>query len=179
VIRQGFDRSRWIFVIIIAFGANLAHPLHGEPRNIFSVAFKRLQALGLPLQKVSPYFRSAAWPPSDQPWYVNGVALLDAPAEWDAGQVLSCLHQVEAEMGRVRAARNAARVLDLDLLDFNGLVRRQPGDWPVLPHPRLQDRAFVLLPLRELLPDWRHPVSGEDLATLIAALPADQTAEPL
>ena len=68
--------------------------------------------------------------------------------------------------------------LDLDLLDFRGHVT-SAGEVPQLPHPRLRERAFVLLPLREVAPDWRHPVSGQGLAELIAALSPDQTAEVL
>lgn len=164
-------------MILIAFGANLPHPVHGEPQKIFSIAFARLQVLGLRVGRISSHYRSAPWPPSDQPWYVNGVALVDAPQTWDAGRVLSCLHQVEEEMGRVRAQANAARVLDLDLLDFEEQIAQGEDAWPVLPHPRLQDRAFVLLPLQEILPAWRHPVTGETLAAMIGALGDDQVAE--
>lgn len=114
-------------------------------------------------------------PPSDQPWYVNGVAAVqtDVPA----AELLGLLHRVEAEFGRVRSVPNAARPLDLDLLDYAGRV--DPVGPPVLPHPRLTDRAFVLLPLAEVAPDWRHPASGVPLAALIAALPADHGLVPL
>jgi 2-amino-4-hydroxy-6-hydroxymethyldihydropteridine diphosphokinase len=68
---------------------------------------------------------------------------------------------------------NAARVLDLDLLDCRGEVRAGP-DAPILPHPRLQDRAFVLMPLGDIAPHWRHPVSRRGVAELLAALPPGQ-----
>jgi 2-amino-4-hydroxy-6-hydroxymethyldihydropteridine diphosphokinase len=70
--------------------------------------------------------------------------------------------------GRTITRRNAPRTLDLDLLDYNGLVE---AGAPILPHPRLQERAFVLVPLLDVAPDWRHPVSGLSVSTLIAALP--------
>jgi 2-amino-4-hydroxy-6-hydroxymethyldihydropteridine diphosphokinase len=78
----------------------------------------------------------------------------------------------------MRGEPNAARVLDLDLLDYESRVSA-PGEEPVLPHPRLRGRAFVLLPLSDLAPDWRHPATGETVAALIAALPRDQVAQPL
>jgi 2-amino-4-hydroxy-6-hydroxymethyldihydropteridine diphosphokinase len=85
--------------------------------------------------------------------------------------LLNVLHAVEASFGRRRIAgpeqKNAPRTLDLDLIDYNGLV--QPGP-PELPHPRMAQRAFVLLPLREVAPDWKHPKSGRSIAELIAAL---------
>lgn len=73
--------------------------------------------------------------------------------------------------GRVRSARNAPRTLDLDILDYNGTVQSGP---PELPHPRLHDRAFVLIPLRDVAPGWRHPVSGKPLDELIAGLSATE-----
>jgi 2-amino-4-hydroxy-6-hydroxymethyldihydropteridine diphosphokinase len=85
---------------------------------------------------------------------------------------LATLHKIERRFGRVRAERNAARVLDLDLLDFAGMV--SDATELALPHPRLHERAFVLLPLSELCPDWIHPVSGMAVQDLIAMLSADQ-----
>jgi 2-amino-4-hydroxy-6-hydroxymethyldihydropteridine diphosphokinase len=115
-------------------------------------------------------------PISDQPWYVNGVAELRT----DLGpqQLLSELHAVERLFGRERRERNEARVLDLDLLAYGNLVRPGPEP-PILPHPRLAERAFVLLPLCDLMPQWRHPVDGRSLNEMIAALPSDQIARPL
>jgi 2-amino-4-hydroxy-6-hydroxymethyldihydropteridine diphosphokinase len=95
-----------------------------------------------------------------------------------AGALLGLLHEVEQEFGRVRSVANAPRVLDLDLIDWQGAVS-PAGAWPVLPHPRLQDRAFVLLPLQELAPGWRHPQNGAPIAALVADLPPDQRTEPL
>ncbi len=78
------------------------------------------------------------------------------------------LHEVEREFGRVRDVRNAPRTLDLDLLDYDGRVEGGP---PVLPHPRIEQRAFVLVPLADVAPLWKHPVSGRNVRALIDALP--------
>ena len=78
------------------------------------------------------------------------------------------LHAIEAEAGRVRGAPDAARTLDLDLLAMDGLVMATPR--LVLPHPRLQDRAFVLAPLQDIRPDWTHPVLHLSVATMLAAV---------
>lgn len=80
--------------------------------------------------------------------------------------LLALLHDVEAIFGRVRRERWEARVLDLDLIDYRGR-QSLTGESPILPHPRLQERLFVLLPLQEIAPDWRHPVTGMDLPTLL------------
>ena len=71
-----------------------------------------------------------------------------------------------------------ARVIDLDLLIFGETVSG-PGEYPILPHPRLAERAFVVLPLAELAPDWRHPRTGQSLAEMVRTLPANQQAEPI
>ena len=84
-------------------------------------------------------------------------------------QLLAVLHAMEAARGRVRGVPDAARTLDLDIIDMGGLLRDSPD--PVLPHPRAHLRAFVLLPLRDVAPDWVHPRSGASIAALIAALP--------
>ena len=78
------------------------------------------------------------------------------------------LHGVETDFGRLRSAPNAPRTLDIDLLDYDGLVMT---DGVVLPHPRLAERSFVLAPLAEIAPDWRHPVTGLGAGELLAALP--------
>lgn len=162
--------------IYVALGANLPHPTLGEPRAVLEAALRALARRGVAVRRRSRWYASAPVPASDQPWFVNGVAEVESPLA--AAGLLALLHEVEAGFGRVRTVANAARVLDLDLIDWRGAVSR-PGDSPVLPHPRLQQRAFVLLPLQELAPDWRHPASGTPIAELVAALSADQQSRPL
>ncbi len=93
-------------------------------------------------------------------------------------EALTALHALEGDLGRSRSYRNQARPLDLDLIDFGGRVTGG-GDWPILPHPRLQERAFVLLPLAEVAPDWRDPRDGRALSSLIAGLEAGHRCQPL
>jgi 2-amino-4-hydroxy-6-hydroxymethyldihydropteridine diphosphokinase len=123
---------------------------------------------------MSPWYRTAPVPASDQPWYVNAVA--EAVSDLPADALLAVLHDVEATFGRARTVLNAARPIDLDLLDFHGEIAVGGPGRAILPHPRMTDRAFVLRPLADLAPDWRHPVSGLSVRALIEALPADQVA---
>jgi 2-amino-4-hydroxy-6-hydroxymethyldihydropteridine diphosphokinase len=93
-------------------------------------------------------------------------------------QVMGALHDIEVAFGRTRKRVNEARILDLDLLTYHDLVSEE-GAWPLLPHPRMAERAFVLRPLAEVAPQWRHPVLGETAAVMLSRLDAPQVAEPL
>ena len=135
-----------------------------------------LERAGLRIVGRSRWYESAPVPMSDQPWYVNGVVEIDT--DLDPASLLALLHEIEAAFGRTRSVRNEARPLDLDLLAYGDRVlTEEPA--PLIPHPRLHERAFVLLPLAELAPDWRHPALGEGIQALIGRLPGDQVTRPL
>jgi 2-amino-4-hydroxy-6-hydroxymethyldihydropteridine diphosphokinase len=126
---------------------------------------------------------------------LNAAAAYSVADTLRAEDVLALLHAVEGRHGRARAQRWGARTLDLDLLALGDLVlpdaatqdlwRALPPDRQrieaprqvILPHPRLQDRAFVLVPLADVAPDWRHPRTGLTTRAMLAALPAEARAE--
>ena len=156
-------------MILIGIGSSLPAPDGRLPRETCRAAAAALDALpGLRLQALSRWWESAPIPPMPgAPWFVNGVARLAGEAEPAA--LLAALHAIEAAHHRQRPFPNAPRTLDLDLLDCYGLRREEAA--LVLPHPRLAGRGFVLHPLAEVAPDWRHPVTGESVAALLATLP--------
>ena len=161
--------------IFIGLGANLPGP-QGSPRATLEAALVALDRAGLRLVSRSRWYESAPVPMSDQPWYVNGV--VEVETDLDPAALLALLHEIEAAFGRTRTVRNEARPLDLDLLAYGDRVLTEEPR-PLIPHPRLHERAFVLLPLAELAPDWRHPALGEGIQTLIGRLPKDQITRPL
>ena len=125
--------------------------------------------------KASRVWLTAPVPASDQPWYHNQI--IEVETKLSPIALLEALQNIEKNFGRVRAARNAPRVIDLDLIAYHDEILDRPE--LIVPHPRMHERAFVLLPLQEIAPGWTHPVSGTALATLIGALPADQEAKIL
>jgi 2-amino-4-hydroxy-6-hydroxymethyldihydropteridine diphosphokinase len=158
-------------------GANLPSAAFGAPRKTLEAALEALAGQpNLRVRRCSRFFKSAPQPPSDQPWFVNAVAELETAL--DPVALLDRLHDLEHRFGRARSVRNAPRVIDLDLLDYHGRVTA-PDERPRLPHPRMAERLFVLLPLADIAPDWRHPGSGLTAVELASCLPDGQDIEPM
>ena len=153
-------------MILIGIGSNLAAPAFGSPEDTVSAAVAQLPAVGIRVVLRSRWYRSAPVPPSDQPWYVNGVAAVETRLTPTA--LLAALLLLETRFGRRRSVPNAARTLDLDLLDYDG--RQSASERLTLPHPRLHERRFVLAPLAEIAPDWRHPRRGVSAKELLRRL---------
>ena len=162
-------------------GANLSGP-DGKPAietcRAAAAALDRLP--GLRLAALSRWFATAPVPPMPgSPDYVNGVALLRPVHEGkgagaiDPAELLAALQAIENRFGRVRPYPNAPRTLDLDIVAMGALQRMAPD--PVLPHPRMQDRAFVLAPLCDIAPGWLHPGLGRTAASLLARIGTEGT----
>ncbi len=155
-------------MILIAFGANLPGPDGAPPHQTCLSAIRAVAALpGLRLEAVSRFYATAPIPVSDQPPYINGVMRLSGEAE--PARLLADILAIEARFGRTRSQANAARSLDLDLIAMGGCLRAPPMPDPILPHPRAHQRAFVLVPLIDVAPEWRHPRLGLTAAELLAS----------
>jgi 2-amino-4-hydroxy-6-hydroxymethyldihydropteridine diphosphokinase len=156
-------------MIVIALGANLPSSV-GPPRQTLVSALDALTAFGIRIAAVSPFYASKAWPDPNDPAYVNAVAIIET--ELSPRELMMKLHEVETSFGRKRSTKNAPRSLDLDLIDYDSRVETGP---PALPHPRVHDRRFVLAPLADVAPGWRHPVGGKTVGQLLAALDGGET----
>lgn len=150
-------------------------------------AFELLTLQGFMIRSRSRFYDTPAFPTGAGPNFVNAAAVLEST--FDTGQVLERLHAVEAQMGRLRVERWGARTLDLDLIAVGQQVlpdpkthkywRELPPDAQkeiapselILPHPRLAERAFVLVPLLDVAPDWVHPVTKQSVQEMHDALP--------
>ena len=179
-------------IALVALGANLPAQT-GSPEEVIAHAIRALDPLACGPVRASRRFRTPAFPPGSGPDFVNAAACF--PTTLAAPELLDRLHRIEHQAGRQRKARWAARVLDLDLLalgdqvwpDIDGF--RAWADLPlaqaaqtapahlVLPHPRLHERGFVLVPLADVAPDWVHPVLGATVRAMCEALSPAARAE--
>ncbi len=176
----------------IALGSNVTSSV-GTPAETIIAAMQRISADSCEVFLKSRLFLTPAFPEGSGPDFVN--AAIGVRTELDAKGLLSHLHRVEEGLGRVRKDRWGPRVIDLDLLAFGDDVlpdRETQAAWRdlsleeqmarapdqlILPHPRLQERAFVLVPLADIAPDWQHPILGVTVQEMLTARPeAEKTA---
>jgi len=161
-------------MILLGLGSNLPWG-EASPQQILTDATAAIDAFA-PVLAASRRWTSPAWPDPSDPPFVN-MALRVRSGEHPRA-LLRLLHKVEAQFGRVRSAKNAPRTLDIDLLDYDGLILEAACDGLDLPHPRMAERAFVLGPLADIAPRWRHPTLGRTAAELLGAAGA-RAAQPL
>jgi 2-amino-4-hydroxy-6-hydroxymethyldihydropteridine diphosphokinase len=161
-------------MILVGIGSNVQGPW-GPPPETVRHAIAALDEAPVRLVKASRPIVTAPFGQTDQPDFVNAVAEIETTL--DPRALLARLHAIERSAGRVRALRWGPRTLDLDLLDYDGLVDAREagpaGEPPlVLPHPGIPERTFVLQPIAEIAPDWRHPVLGQTARALLRRLEA-------
>lgn len=146
----------------IALGANLSNPKESFCRALHSLEQEKVR-----IRKLASLWHSPAWPAGmGYPDYVNSV--IEVETSHSAQVLLELLHAIEDKGGRRRSVLNAPRPLDLDILDYEGVIC---DSRPILPHPRMLDRPFVLLPLLEIAPKWRHPIRFIECLPALAMLP--------
>ena len=139
--------------VVVALGSNLPGD-YASTSALLEGALRALEGAGFRVTARSRWWRSAAWPDPAAPPFLNGVCL--AQTDLAPGQALEALHRVEHDFGRARHRANAPRTLDLDLIAHGRTVLAAPA----LPHPRAHERRFVMGPLAQIAPDWRHPILG-------------------
>lgn len=165
---DGLDQA-----VIVALGANLKGE-YPSIQALLEAALEAFRPAGLTVLRRSSWWRSAAWPDPTEPAYLNGVAVVETAL--GPRETLAALRRIESAFGRERSVPNAPRTLDLDLVAHGRRLSQDPD--LVLPHPRAADRRFVMGPLAEIAPGWRHPVSGRAVEELAKAATVGTDAAP-
>lgn len=171
---------------LIALGGNLPSEA-GSAAQTLRAALEHLAEAGAKICATSPFYATPCFPAGAGPDYVNAAARISFDAA--PNEMLALLHRIEAGFGRTRERRWGRRTLDLDLLSCGARVlpdeagfdawralpldaqMQSAPDELILPHPRMHERAFVLVPLADIAADWRHPVMGRTVREMVADLP--------
>lgn len=147
--------------VAISLGSNL-----GDRLEFLTLAARRLAGEFLERAQASRVYETEPWRGMDHPLYLN--ALIVGESEWKPPAILNYLQEVERDLGRTPGERYAPRVVDLDLIAYGEQSWESPG--VCVPHPFMHERDFVLVPMLELWPDWRHPKLGKTVKQLWAEL---------
>lgn len=163
-------------MILIGLGSNMTGPW-GTPRESVGRALSAFGEKPLRLVKASRLIETSPFGRQDQPAYINAVARIET--RLPALDLLLALRVIERAAGRERRERWGVRTLDLDILDYNGVVVEEGAQQSVdaelvLPHPAISEREFVLAPIMEIAPRWKHPITGLTARSMLAALDTDK-----
>lgn len=163
-------------MILIGLGANLPSR-YGGPVQTLEAAKEALLEQGIIILQSSRIWLTAPVPfDPDQDWYHNAV--IDVETSLSPKGLLNKMLEIEEDFGRIRREKNAPRLIDLDLIAYHDQVLKD-DETLLVPHPRMHERLFVLKPLQDIAENWTHPIKGQKIAEMIAAIPSGQEAKPL
>jgi 2-amino-4-hydroxy-6-hydroxymethyldihydropteridine diphosphokinase len=185
------ERNTKDVIVIVAMGGNA--PSHiGDPRAILLSALRSMRGTFGDVT-ISNLYQTPSFPVGSGPDFVNGACVFRSA--FAAPKILAALHEIEADFGRERRLRWGKRTLDLDLIAYGDTIlpdsathnqwralplesqKNQTPETLILPHPRVQDRAFVLVPMADVAPDWVHPLLGQNVSEMLSRLPASERAD--
>ena len=156
-------------LVYLAFGSNL-----GDRKNNLNKALSLLKKDNIIIKKISKLYRSKSWPNENFPEFINFVVLIET--RFNLKKLFTKIKTVESRVGRIKSKRNFPRVCDIDIIDFNGqIIQKKIGNNKInIPHERMHNRNFVLLPLFEINKDWFHPKLCKNIVFLLSNLSSEQ-----
>ena len=158
----------------ISLGSNLKRDNKLSLKENLEIILMTFPENNIFVKKISNWYESEPIPLSNQPWFINAVVKVSTNISPE--ELLYKLHKIENFFGRERSILNASRTIDLDLIDYQGLIK---SDSLILPHPRMHLRLFVLLPMQDIEPNWVHPVLKYSIKELIANYTSNQKIKKL
>ena len=159
-------------IVYLGLGANLRNFSHTNIKALIENVEKRLHFVGARVQIKSNFFISSPLPLTAGPNYINCVykCLIIGSKSSTPDKLYNNIEKIERTLGK-KKKKNLSKFIDIDILDFGGIIRK---DQLVLPHPRLHLRIFVLAPLQEVNPGWKHPVYKKNTHYLIGKVKTEQ-----
>ena len=156
-------------LVYLAFGSNL-----GDRKNNLNKALSLLKKDNIIIKKISKLYRSKSWPNENFPEFINFVVFIET--RLNLKKLFSKIKKVESQVGRSKSKRNFPRVCDIDIIDFNGqIIQKKIGNNKInVPHERMHNRNFVLLPLFEINKNWFHPKLRKNIVFLLSNLSSEQ-----
>lgn len=148
--------------LYLLLGSNM-----GNSKKLLTIAVKYIEKKIGYVNRISALYQTAAWGKMDQPDFLNQVIIVNTNCT--ARQVIEHILTIEKKMGRIRTQKNAPRVIDIDILFYNKIVIHETD--LIIPHPQLENRRFALVPLNELSPLFKHPVSKKTIHYLLRVCP--------
>ena len=148
--------------LYLLLGSNM-----GNSNAQLTKARQHIEKLIGPVTRQSSLYATAAWGNTKQPDFLNQVIIVET--ELTAVQTMQTILKIEKMMGRIRTIKNAPRIIDIDILFFNKEIIDQK--YLIIPHPQIQNRRFVLVPLNQLSPNLRHPVLKKTVHQLLTHCP--------
>ena len=173
--------------VLVSLGSNATSALV-ESAKLLRDAIEHIATQGFRITKSSRYYSTPCFPAGAGPDFVNAAIEVETSKAPDV--LIAHLHDIEAEFGRERPSRWAPRSLDLDLIAYDDQIlpskdvllqwmdlpletqKKIAPDVLIVPHPRMHERSFVLIPLADIVPDWRHPILGKTVREMVEELPS-------
>ena len=152
---------------------------YSSSADVLDAALLLMERKSIKITARSAWYSSEPVPISDQNWFVNGIVCVRC--SYEPEELLSLLHDIEGEMGRVRKIHWGERLIDLDLISYGQNVLPSKKKWSperqltslVLPHPLMHQRHFVLRPLKDIAPNWEHPILKKTVSEMLLRTPPD------
>ena len=160
-------------IVYLGLGTNLRQPSFRNTIEVIESLKKKIYKSGLRIMNSSNYWLTYPIPFSNIPKFINCVVkcIVVSKKANDPNVLLGYLKGLEIEIGRKKKSNNISRIIDIDILDFNGRVI---NEGIILPHPRMHCRKFVLNPMKKVAPNWKHPVYQKKIDFLITKIKSQQ-----
>ena len=166
--KQGILENQ-VNLAYLALGSNL-----GDKKNNLNKCIHQIQKQGIFIRKRSKFYKTKSWPNKNFPYFINSIILIETKLNLD--QLFLKIKKIEKSLGRTKSKRNHPRICDIDIIDYNSeIIHKKFNNYKLyIPHKRMHNRNFVLIPMYELDKNWIHPKLKTNIVVLMTNLTTEQ-----